>query len=145
MNENAERVTDKELEAQAEDTPVQNEPQAEDDELDEQDEISNILSDDLNQLKGRFPELERISDVSELPNAIRYSALRDLGLTPTEAYLATSYGASADNRSHLRAAVPGASRSPKISMTRREWNIARALFEDISDSEIERLYKTVTR
>ena len=108
------------------------------------DEVSELLSDDLAILKGKFPELCALSDVSGLPNPIRYSALRDLGLTPEEAYLATSQRAH-DNRSHLRGAVPAVSKSPKSSMTRREWNIARALFEDASDSEIERLYKRVTR
>ncbi len=108
------------------------------------DEVSELLSDDLAILKGKFPELCALSDVSGLPNPIRYSALRDLGLTPEEAYLATSQRAQ-DNRSHLRGAVPAVSRSPKSSMTRREWSIARALFEDASDSEIERLYKRVTR
>ena len=108
-------------------------------------EISQLLCDDLNHLKSCFGELKNISDISELPNPIRYSALRDLGLTPEEAYLATSQRTRGDNRTHLKAAVPGASRAPYGSMTKREWNIARALFEDISDSEIERLYKRVTR
>lgn len=104
-----------------------------------------ILEEDLDLLKKDFSELQDISDISQLPNPTRYAALRDLGLTPKEAYLATSPIKKTDTRSHLKTGVPHISKSPVSSMTRREWQIARALFEDMNDSDIEKLYRKVTK
>ena len=104
-----------------------------------------ILEEDLDLLKKDFSELQDISDISQLPNPTRYAALRDLGLTPKEAYLATSPIKKTDPRSHLKTGVPHISKSPVSSMTRREWQIARALFDDMNDSDIEKLYIKVTK
>ena len=104
-----------------------------------------ILEEDLDLLKKDFSELQDISDISQLPNPTRYAALRDLGLTPKEAYLATSPIKKTDTRSHLKTGVPHISKSPVSSMTRREWQVARALFEDMNDSDIEKLYRKVTK
>ena len=104
-----------------------------------------ILEEDLDLLKKDFSELQDISDISQLPNPTRYAALRDLGLTPKEAYLATSPIKKTDTRSHLKTGVPHISKSPVSSMTRREWQIARALFDDMNDSDIEKLYIKVTK
>ena len=107
--------------------------------------VNEMLMDDLAELKEEFCELQGINDIAELHNPTRYAALRDLGLTPKEAYLATSVAKKADTRSHLRGGVPHIAKSPVSSMTRREWQIARALFEDMTDSDIEKLYRKVTR
>lgn len=104
-----------------------------------------ILEEDLDLLKKDFSDLQDISDISQLPNPTRYAALRDLGLTPKEAYLATSPIKKTDTRSHLKTGVPHISKSPVSSMTRREWQVARALFEDMNDSDIEKLYRKVTK
>ncbi len=108
-------------------------------------ETADLLEEDLSFLRESFPELSSLADISGLPNPTRYAALRDLGLTPEEAYLATAKREARDNRAHLRAAVPAASKPPYSSMTRREWQAARELFEDMSDSEIEKLYRKVTK
>ena len=106
---------------------------------------AELLLEDISELKEEFFELKDLRDITELPNPTRYAALRDLGLTPAEAYLATSPQKKADTRAHLRGGVPHAAKSPVSSMTRREWQIARALFEDMSDSDIEKLYRKVTK
>lgn len=108
-------------------------------------DVSELLLEDITLLRESFPELSSLTDISQLQNPTRYAALRDLGLTAEEAYLATSKRETKDNRAHLRAAVPAASRPPYSSMTRKEWQAARELFEDMSDSEIEKLYRKVTR
>lgn len=108
-------------------------------------DTSELLKEDIISLKEEFPELAELSDIAALPNPTRYAALRDLGLTPKEAYLATAPHKKEDNRSHLRGGVPRAAKIPVSSMTRREWQTARALFEDMSDAEIEKLYRKVTR
>lgn len=108
-------------------------------------DTAELIEEDLTELRKEFDELQKISDITELPNPTRYAALRDLGLTPAEAYLATSPQRKSDTRSHLRGGVPTIARSPVSSMTRREWQIARTLFEDMTDSDIERLYRKVTK
>lgn len=109
------------------------------------DEVSDVLANDVNELKQEFSKLCELGDITELNNPTRYAALRDLGLTPREAYLATRPAQKQDNRSHLRSAPAVAAGRSASSMTVREWNIARALFEGLSDGEIEKLYKKVTR
>ena len=105
-----------------------------------------LVRQDVLALTKEFPELSEIKDITELENPIRYAALRDLGLTPAEAYLATSKKRrSVDTRSHLYSSVPGASALPKGTISERELTAARELFPDISDSEIRKLYKTVTK
>ena len=118
-----------------EDTPVEAPPE----------EIGDILASDLEELKLEFSELCELCDISELNNPTRYAALRDLGLTPREAYLATCSAQKQDNRSHLRPTPAVNTRRPASSMTMREWQIARSLFEDMSDGEIEKLYRKVTK
>ncbi len=103
------------------------------------------LEGDADELRARFPELSGIERIDELKSYKRYSELRALGLTPEEAYLATARrNAVHDNRSHITSAVPRAASSPR-GMSRRELGIARELFSDLSDSEIQRLYQKVTK
>lgn len=107
-------------------------------------DYSAIERDDLAALKKEFPELSGISRITELQNPLRYGALRDLGLTPTEAYLAThGKRKGADNRSHLLASPTAASASYGV-ISEREMEAARNIFPDISDKEIRKLYKKVT-
>ena len=108
-------------------------------------DTGSILAKDVEDLKLEFPELHELSDIAELDNPTRYAALRDLGLTPREAYLATSSAQKQDNRSHLRPTPAVNTRRPASSMTMREWQIARSLFENLSDGEIEKLYRKVTK
>ena len=105
-----------------------------------------LVREDVLALTKEFPELASIKNITELENPIRYAALRDLGLSPAEAYLATTKKRrSVDTRSHLYSSVPGASSLPKGSMSDGELLMARELFPDITDSEIRKLYKTVTK
>ena len=103
-----------------------------------------IAEDDLRILKAEFEELSDISDITALPSPLRYAALRDLGLSPTEAYLATSAHRKRDNRSHL-VATRTVSVSKSGAMSEAELSAAREIFSGISDSEIRRLYKKVTK
>lgn len=103
-----------------------------------------IVAEDIKTLKSDFPELASLSDITELDNPVRYAALRDLGLTPREAYLATSKRNIRDTRSHLRAASGIHTALSRNTMSREELSVARELFSGMSDSEIQRLYKKVT-
>ena len=103
---------------------------------------------DVAELKEAFPELSQASSLSVLKNPLRYGALRDLGLTPIEAYLA-SEGIKPrpvyNNRSHLCGSVPAQSYGNYLGMSRAELDDAKQIFGDLSDHEIQRLYKKVTR
>lgn len=101
---------------------------------------------DLNELRESFPELSEINSVTELKNPTRYAALRDLGLSAEEAYLATNGRvAKGDNRSHLTSGVPASARIPASGMSRAQMEDARELFRDLSDTEIQKLYQKVTK
>jgi hypothetical protein len=103
-----------------------------------------IIAEDIKLLKAEFPELYAIEDITELENPLRYAALRDLGLSAQEAYLATTRRKRQDTRSHLQSAYGRRASAPTNMMSQQELSRARDLFGDLSDAEIQRLYKKVT-
>ena len=108
-------------------------------------DYSEIIEADIKELRTTFAELRDLESISELKNPMRFAALRDLGLSATEAYLATSMPRPAyDNRAHLTASVPGGA-GVATEMSRNEYAIARDLFTELSDSEIRKLYRKVTK
>jgi len=107
-------------------------------------DYGEVVIRDVMALRAQFPELRSLSDVCELENPLRYAALRDLGLSPAEAYLATSRRHKKDNRSHLYS-TRTATCAPQGAMTEAEMAAAREIFGDISDTEIRKLYKRVTK
>ena len=108
-------------------------------------DVEGLLSEELSELKNAFPELSSAKDITEIKNPLRYAALRDLGLTPTEAYLAARGPVSrANNRAHLSASVPRVT-GRGASMPREELARAREIFYGMSDSEIQRLWQKVTK
>lgn len=101
---------------------------------------------DVERLSEQFSELRDLKDISELENPLRYAALRDLGLSPEEAYLATTRKrARSDNRAHLYTSVPRTSSLPRGAISERELEAARDLFPGVSDADIRQLYKKVTK
>ena len=104
-----------------------------------------IIESDLATLRAEFPELKDITEITELNNPLRYAALRDLGLSPTEAYMATAKRRTQDTRSHLRSAPGRSVAAPTSMMTQYELATARDLFPGLTDSDLQRLYKRVTK
>ena len=121
------------------DTPDTKEEDEKEDEVD----YEALMKSDLIALKREFKELMYLNDISQLENPLRYGALRDLGLTPAEAYLASCGTKRSDNRSHLYSSVPKRTQAPGTVMSESELNMARELFPNVSDAEIRRLYKKV--
>ena len=103
-----------------------------------------VVEEDIRTLREEFRELSSLTDICELDDPMRYAALRDLGLTPAEAYLATAKRQRKDNRSHL-VATHAVSKSATGSMSDAELMAAREIFDGVSDSEIRKLYKRVTK
>lgn len=109
-------------------------------------DYSAIVREDIETLKREFLELEGLGSIAELDNPLRYAQLRDLGLSAEEAYLATSRKRrKQDNRAHLFSSMPKGAGTSGGSMSRAELEMARELFPDISDAQIQRLYKSVTK
>ena len=107
----------------------------------EQPEPEYSLDEDIDQLKTDYPEL--VSSVKNTDRE-RYGELRALGLSPKEAYLATGERRKPqDTRIHLGDSAPRAARSPVSKMTRRELELARSVFDGMSDDEIRQLYNKV--
>ena len=105
-----------------------------------------LAESDMRELSALFPALRGKRSIAELDNPMRYAALRDLGLTPKEAYLATSEPVRrADTQSHLRGTVPRGAGGGFTAMTAREMDAARELFSGLSDREIRKLYNKVTK
>ena len=108
-------------------------------------DYEKIIEEDLREIRALFPEAAGIASITELENPLRYAALRDLGLSAREAYLATSERrVRRDNRSHLVDSAPKSRGSTGEVMTREELRACRSLFDGLSDAEIQSLYKKVT-
>ena len=108
-------------------------------------DYGELLKSDMLEISSEFSPEKEIK-ISELKNPLRYGALRDLGLTPKEAYLASGGKKEAeDNRAHLSSSVPRKISSLFSEMPRAEFDAAREIFGDMSDSEIRNLYKKVSQ
>ena len=148
LKTNAEEITaDSTTEEQAE----EHSPEVKNEEKEEKEAIAavdygEIETHDLKELHALFPHLRDKTSILELDNPLRYAALRDLGLSPKEAYLATSEPTQKyDNRSHLRSSVPKSVAAPSDMLSHSELAAARELFSGLSDREIQKLYKKVAR
>lgn len=104
-----------------------------------------LIKEDVTALKAEFPELGGINDILDLNNPLRYAALRDLGLSPAEAYLATAKRVNKDTRAHLRSAHGRNASSAINMMSAHELAAARELFPGKNDAELQRLYKRVSK
>lgn len=108
-------------------------------------DYGEIIKEDIAALKAEFPELGGINDITDLHNPLRYAALRDLGLSPAEAYLATAKRVKTDTRAHLKSAHGRSAAPAGSSMSYAELATARELFPGKNDRELAHLYKRVTK
>lgn len=102
---------------------------------------------DMRTLRAEFPEILDISDLSMLDDPARYGELREMGLSPKEAYLATRkpHASGRDNRSHLKSALPRAVVGGGEGIAPEDLSDYREIFDGMTDHEIRKLYKKVTR
>ena len=122
-------------------TELQNETEAEGADTD----YEEILTSDMEELRESFAELGDDFSITDLKNPIRYGALRDMGLTPKEAYLATGgRQRERDNRAHLTVSAPCSATKRNLGIPRSELKIAREIFSDMNEAELQKLYKKVS-
>lgn len=97
---------------------------------------------DLAELKNQFPSLRGIESIAELRHPDEYLRFRSLGLTPREALLATGEHPTDTQRSH-RVTSPIAVRTRGERIPDYYLKMAREIFGNLSDREIQALYKKV--
>lgn len=89
-------------------------------------------------------EAEALCELGMLTDPKRYSQLRAMGLSASEALRAAGPAKERDSRAHLVSGVPAGATAPKGGMSRWELETARVLFEGMDDTHINELYKKVT-
>lgn len=100
---------------------------------------------DMAAIAARFPEMEG-KTLADLPSPRRYGELRELGLSPEEAYLATlprPRERADSGKAHLRTTAPRRTVSRATSMSHAEMRAASELFPGMSGRDILSLYKRV--
>lgn len=110
---------------------------------------------DLAELQKYYPETKSLNSIVQIENLAEFGRLRDLGLTPKQAYAAANpdgvktHVAEAvkqqslnDTKKHLQSAVPKGSKDTSITMTKKELSEWRDMFPKLSDKEIAALYKS---
>lgn len=139
-NEASEPVAEASADITSNDTPAEAER-----ENDNAVDYAEVLKSDMKELSEEFSDGDNIQ-ITDLKNPMRYGALRDMELTPREAYLASGgKKEKIDNRAHLSSSVPRKLAASFSEIPKSELEAARELFEDMSDSEIRNLYKKVTQ
>lgn len=109
---------------------------------------------DLAEVQAAYPDTKAYKSVKDFPNFKEFGRLRDLGLSPKQAYIAshpdavrqnvaaaTRQQSLNDTKKHLKPAVSKASRDNTITMTKKELAECRDLFPGMSDREIMKLYR----
>ena len=137
-------VTEEAEKETAQPSPTDDAPAAPENSADNTD-YAELVKADMQELSMEFSTKDPLK-ITDLKNPLRYGALRDLGLTPKEAFLASGGKKErADNRAHLSSSVPRKISTSFTEIPRAELDAARELFGDISDTEIRNLYKKVTQ
>ena len=119
-------------------------------------EFDALKKADLEALKPHCPELANLDDLEKMENFKRFTELRDLGLSPLEAYGAANpngirkSAAAAGKRTaingtkaHLHSNVPKASGNGGIKISKEEFAMLRSALGDKSDKEIIEIYKKI--
>ena len=113
-----------------------------------QDEVdyARLAAEDLAEIKRLDPAYAPAAHLSELPFARRFAQLRDLGLSVREALAAARpQFERTDGRAHLTPVSPRGTRTPEGVLDRERMREARMLFGDLSDAEINALYRRVSQ
>ena len=100
------------------------------------------VTEEILELKREFPELSAIDSLSDLRYHERYERFRTMGLSPTEAYMAT--GEYRSRERNLPSSPLSVSKRTE-GIPDRQLRLAREIFSGLSDVEIQALYKRVTK
>lgn len=117
-------------------------------------EFEKKMKADLEAIQTAYPETRSYDSVKNFPNFRRFGELRDLGLSPVEAYVATHPNEVRENvaaatkrqslndtKSHLKPAVGKTSKDTSITMSKKEMRELKDLFPNLTQKEIAKLYR----
>ncbi len=117
-------------------------------------EFEKKMKADLEELQRFYPETKKLTAITQVQNFAEFGRLRDMGLSPKQAYAAANADGVRDSvaaavkqqslnetKQHLQSAVPQKAKGDTITMTRKELLEWRDLFPDKSDKEIIALYR----
>ena len=112
------------------------------------------MKEDLDEIHAAYPETRNLDSVMKFTNFREFGRLRDLGLSPKQAYIAshpdavmasvatsTKRQSLNETKNHLKPAVSKSSKDRSLTLTRREMAEYRELFPDLNDREIAALYR----
>lgn len=97
---------------------------------------------DLEELKEEFSELAGVGSIEDLRFPEKYLRFRKMGLSPTEAYMAT--GEHKAKERHIPSSPLSVSRRAE-GIPQHQLQMVREIFEGLTDIEIQALYKRVTK
>lgn len=116
-------------------------------------EFEKKMKADLAEIQANYPETKKYGSITEIENFARFGQLRDLGLSPKEAYAAVNSNSirenvanavkqkNLNNKGHLNSVVPKNSKDDSVTMTKSELAEWRDIFPNKTDKEIMALYK----
>lgn len=113
---------------------------------------------DLAEVHAAYPSTRGYTSVKQLPNFSEFARLRDLGVSPKQAYIAANPDAVTaaaaesarqrsmnDGKGHLKPAVRKSSNDTSLVLSKKDMAMYRDAFPDLSDKEILALYKQANK
>ena len=113
---------------------------------------------DLAEVHAAYPSTRGYTSVKQLPNFSEFARLRDLGVSPKQAYIAANPDAVTaaaaesarqrsmnDGKGHLKPAVRKSSKDNSLVLSKTDMAMYRDAFPDLSDKEILALYKQANK
>lgn len=113
---------------------------------------------DLAEVHAAYPSTRGYTSVKQLPNFSEFARLRDLGVSPKQAYIAANPDAVTaaaaesarqrsmnDGKGHLKPAVRKSSKDNSLVLSKKDMAMYRDTFPELSDKEILALYKQANK
>lgn len=113
---------------------------------------------DLAEVHAAYPSTRGYTSVKQLPNFSEFARLRDLGVSPKQAYIAANPDAVTaaaaesarqrsmnDGKGHLKPAVRKSSKDNSLVLSKKDMAMYRDAFPNLSDKEILALYKQANK
>lgn len=113
---------------------------------------------DLAEVHAAYPSTRGYTSVKQLPNFSEFARLRDLGVSPKQAYIAANPDAVTaaaaesarqrsmnDGKGHLKPAVRKSSKDNSLVLSKKDMAMYRDTFPELSDKEIMALYKQANK
>ena len=119
-------------------------------------EGEKMMAEDLAEIKAQIPGAAKYDSPVKFPHFRRFGELRDLGLSPVEAFrashpddvassVAATAKASADSKAHMTSAVPKGAKDTSVTIPKGDLEMYREMFPKASDKELTALYRRATK